>query len=96
MMALELDGLLVPHQRLLKLSAMEVLNFGYSHLMDGKDAKERVYIQAWLEGRVGPNGGIIVDDDDLPENLHGQEAPAWWNEGPQNPFSDTFTVPDGA
>lgn len=96
MFALELDGLLVPHQRLLKLSGIEVLNYGYAHLMKGKESKERVYIQAWLEGRIGPGGGIIIEDDTLPESMQGMEAPAWWNEGPQNPFSDTFTVPDGA
>lgn len=35
---------------------------------------------AALEGRIGPNGGIVVDDPMLPPELQGKEAPSWWTD----------------
>lgn len=90
--ALELDGSLVPQTRLLNLNCIEILNYGFAFLMEGLDARQRAHIMASLEGRVGPGGGILVDDPDLPAELQGREAPSWWSESPENPFSDTFTV----
>lgn len=71
---------------------MEVLNFTFADMMEGADSKQRAYIMAWLEGRLGPNGRIIIDDKTLPESMQGQEAPEWWTDAPDDPMSDTFTV----
>lgn len=87
----ELDGLLIPHQRLLRLSAHEALNFAYAHLVDGADHETRLKIDAALSGNLGEGGGQIVNDPDLPDAMQGMEAPAWWSSD-EDPFQDTFTV----
>lgn len=69
---------------------MELLNYAYADRLEGLDPKQRSYVIAALEGRLGPNGGFIVDDPTLP--TYGQEAPAWYGEGTEDPFSDTFSV----
>ena len=60
-------------------------------LVEGADAKGRRKIDALFAGKLGPTGGIIVDDPDLPESLQGQEAPSWWDDGP-DPWADTHTI----
>jgi len=73
------------------MSVTEVLNFAWAFLLDGQHGENRKRVIAALEGRVGPGGGIIVDDETLPESLRGQEAPSWWSDD-HDPFADTFTV----
>jgi hypothetical protein len=73
------------------MTVPEVLNFVFAHLLDGVDGENRKRVMAALEGRLGPGGGIIVDDDTLPKSLQGQEAPSWWADE-HDPFADTFTV----
>ena len=90
--AAELDGRVIAFgRRLVKLSALEVLNFSFSNILEGLDGESRKRALAALEGRLGPNGGILIDDPDLPESLQGQEAPDWWKDD-HDPFQDTFTV----
>jgi len=73
------------------MSIVELLNFSYSLLLKDADPDGRKRIIAALEGRLGPGGGIIIDDPDLPAALQGKEAPAWWTPD-HDPFKDTFTV----
>lgn len=70
---------------------MELLNWTFAYMMEDKEPRERRYILAALEGRLGPNGGILVDDPDLPAEMQGQEAPAWWDDGVTD-MGDTFTI----
>lgn len=88
--AQELDGKLVPQARLLDLPIRGMLNFAFANILDGLEPKQRAYVIASLEGRIGPGGGIIESDPDSPN--YGKEAPSWWNDSPEDPFSDTFTV----
>lgn len=88
--ALELDGRLAPHRRLLDMSIVEMLNYTYAFLLNEKDPDQRKHIKAALDGRLGASGGVVVDDPTLPEALQGQEAPSWWSE--DDPFANTFTV----
>jgi len=84
----EIDGRLVETgRRITNLTALELLNFSYYLLVKDAPPENRERINAILEGRVGPSGGIIVDDDTLPESLRGKEAPSWWRND-YDPFAD--------
>lgn len=65
--------------RLLGRSAVETLNLVYSHLVSELDWKQRLKLDGALLGKLGPNGGWIIDDPDLPAELQGKEAPDWWD-----------------
>jgi hypothetical protein len=67
-----------------------MINYVYSDIVDGLDPKQKRRVDAQLQGRIGPGGGIIVDDPDMP--TYGREAPDWW-EDDDDPFSDTQAVP---
>lgn len=73
------------------MTAIELLNFTLSRLFEGADSEGRKKIKAALEGRLGPGGGIIVDDPTLPESMQGIEAPSWWSDD-HDPWADSFTV----
>jgi hypothetical protein len=77
--------------RITNVSAMELLNFVYMLLVKDADPQAREKINAALEGRVGEGGGIVVDDETLPESLQGKEAPSWW-EGDHDPFANQHTI----
>lgn len=88
----EVDGRLIETgRRLVDLSALELLNFAYSILIKDVTQEGRQRIDAVLEGRVGPNGGILVDDDTLPEAMQGMEAPSWWSDN-HDPFADQYRI----
>lgn len=88
----EVDGRLIETgRRLVDLSALELLNFAYSILMKDATQEGRQRIDAVLEGRVGAGGGILVDDDTLPESLQGMEAPSWWSDD-HDPFAEQHTI----
>lgn len=80
-----------PGRRLLDLSAVELLNFVYAKIMDGRDQEARDKVNAALEGRLGESGGIKVDDPDLPASLQGMEAPSWWAND-HDPFAEQHTI----
>lgn len=71
-----------------------MLNFTYWYLVKDLDAEQRKKIDLALANRLGENGGEIVDDPDLPENLQGKEAPSWWS-GDHDPFADQQDIPGG-
>jgi hypothetical protein len=73
------------------MKVIELLNFTFAHLLDGMHGDDRKRIIAALEGRLGPGGGIIVDDPDLPESLQGMEAPSWWVPD-EDPFANQFDL----
>ena len=73
------------------MSAIEVLNFAYACLMEGVDGDARKRINAALNGRLGQDGGILIDDPSLPASLQGQQAPSWWTDE-HDPFAETFTA----
>lgn len=76
----EVDGRLIAQgRRLMELSAVEVLNYSYSQIVQHADEKQRRKIDDILAGKIGPHGGYIIDDPDLPAALQGQEAPEWWD-----------------
>lgn len=90
--AAEWDGKLVKiGRRLLSTPIMELLNFVWADVFEGLDGKQRRHLLASFEGRVGPDGGILVDDPDLPAEMQGMEAPAWWD-ADYDPMSSTFSV----
>ncbi len=59
----------------------------YSMLVTEGDEEHRKRIHLAMEGRLGANGGEIVNDPDLPESMQGMEAPSWWNSD-HDPFAD--------
>ena len=76
---------------MLDLSVQELLSYVYAMLVENADVKGRRKIDALFAGKLGPSGGIIVEDPDLPEMLQGQEAPSWW-EDDHNPWADSQTI----
>jgi hypothetical protein len=90
--ALELDGYLIERgRRLLDLSFTEVLNFALYMVLKDRDEDGRKKVLAALEGRLGKHGGVIVEDEWLPESLRGKEAPEWWDSD-HNPWADTHKL----
>ena len=88
----EVDGLLIKSgRRLVSLSAIELLNYAYALIVSDADSESRKKINAILEGRTGETGGIIVEDETLPESLQGQEMPSWWTDD-HDPFADQHTI----
>lgn len=69
------------------LSVPELLNKAWSHMVKDLDSQGRAKLEAAMEGRLGPHGGILVDDPDLPADLQGKEAPSWWD-GASVEYSD--------
>lgn len=59
------------------------------------DPEARRKVKLALEGRLGENGGEIVDDDLLPESMRGREAPKWWN-SEHDPFANQQKVSSSA
>jgi len=64
----------------MRMGIIELLNFVFADILDGLDSKQRVRILAALYGRLGANGGLIVDDPDLPASMQGLEMPDWYAE----------------
>lgn len=84
----ELDGALIGSgHRLAGMGMVALLNFAYGRLLEFADDEGRKRIELALEGRLGENGGEIVDDPDLPAEMQGLEAPSWWNSD-HDPFAD--------
>lgn len=91
--AFELNGrsLRQNNTRLLSRNALDLLSWAYSEIMDGRDPKSRKEILAHMHGRIGEHGGIIAEDERLPEDLKGREMPSWYDED-YDPFSRTITA----
>lgn len=63
----------------------------YAFMVENADQEGRKKINALYHGRLGPGGGVIVDDPTLPESLRGQEAPSWWDDD-HNAFSEQHVL----
>ena len=73
--------------RLATIDSLGLLDYAYSELIEGADAEHKLRIDATLLGRIGENGGFIIDDPELPAALQGKEAPSWWN-----PYEKAFEM----
>lgn len=91
--AFELNGrsLRQTDKRLLSRNALDLLSWTFSEVMDGRDSKQRKEILAHMHGRIGEHGGIIAENEHLPEDLQGKEMPSWYDED-YDPFSKTITA----
>lgn len=91
--AFELNGrsLRYTGQRLLQLKAIDLLSWTFAEVMDGRDADQRKMIMAYMHGKTGEHGGIIAEDERLPEDLQGKEMPSWYSEE-YDPFSKTISA----
>ena len=63
----------------MKMGSMEMLNYVYYYMVKDAEPEQRRKIDLALAGKLGSNGGEIIDDPDLPASIQGMEAPAWWN-----------------
>lgn len=86
------DGLLIKTgRRLLDLSVGEMISLVWSDLYTNTDAKGRRKLDLFARGRLGVDGGEIMDNDALPESLRGVEAPEGWNLD-DDPFADQWSL----
>lgn len=94
LMWVRLHGRLVPYRiRLHELCALDLLAYAYDQLMAGATSvDDQNRVEAWLRGKLGPGGGYIVDDPDMPESMRGVEAPRWWVPD-EDPFANQMRVP---
>lgn len=55
------------------------MNYAYAQMTDGLDWERKMRVDGALLGKIGPNGGWIIDDPLMPASLRGQEAPEWYD-----------------
>lgn len=93
-MWVRLHGRLVPSGvKLHDLNCVDLLAYAYDQLMAGvQSVDDQNRVEAWLRGKLGPGGGYIVDDPDMPVSMQGIEAPKWWVPD-DDPFANQMKVP---
>lgn len=67
----------------------ELLSFAWANVYDKANDKSRRKLDLLSRGRLGPDGGEIIDDENLPEALRGTEAPEWFTLE-DDPFADQW------
>jgi len=78
-------------RRLLDVPVGELLSFAWANIYDKANDKAQRKLDLLVRGRLGQDGGEIMDDPNLPESLRGAEAPDWFTTE-EDPFDDQWNL----
>jgi len=78
-------------RRLLDVPIGELLSIVWYEIYSNADPRMQRKLNLFVLGRLGPDGGEIVDDPNMPSSLRGREAPEGWADT-EDPFSDGWNL----